>query len=869
MKKISIKNLFMKRRLIIFSLVAAILLSTLIIFLALQGNDEGDGSGEVTPPPQEKLVWDFNADVYLITETVGDWRVDFVDEFSRGTGGIALIGSKDKFEKRDHEIVIGNSSREVSRLAYDALTRGLTDDDDAEGYLVYAYDGSIAIAYSSEAAMKPSIAAFLENCLCPELRAVDGVILSDFYSLRERAEENRQKMYDEELSRMRDKLVASGATNADEIIAGIRQLYSLYETDQLVWFANLYDMEGGGFYYSNSGRDNLGFFPDLESTSQALSNLDRSGLFDDFGGLKALGVPEAMRESMLSWLLGLQSSEDGFFYHPQWGTNIASSRRGRDLDNARNLFSYLKAKPYYDEPSGNLKGTLGAPGADAVKPASYLTSPLGASADLSAIRPAASTLPYYLQSIDAWAEYLEEKNVSRDSYSVGNSLVSDWSLIKAAGQEYVEYVINHLNERQIPETGLWEYNTPDDDYDPSDGIGYNGTNGLMKICVLYGSLGYSVPNAYNALMSAIKVGCYPNTDPKDETVCYVLNIWTCLNSMMGSIKKNDEANYPAARALLIEKAPELLRASYDLLKTHLMPDGGFSYYERQPINISQGALVGCAEWRESDINATMVATSSTIGAMFGALELSGMNIWCPDDYYIFMDAYESLNPVVKNPKSGVETFEKYGDDSIVDIAVSDSDEYEIITHGGSLNGGNALKINSSGDSFGKITVDVRNKNVHTYNLCYFLDGDFLVNTASVGEVMRYVLCDDSGAPIVALTLECYEEDGEKYLRLVETYEGLDGEAVEIASGISLGEWHRLRIITNKLTRTVDGEKKLFIYNRVVLDDRYITKVDSSVTEDGYIPDRAPSYAEIQLTFIGETEIYLDNLHSERAEVPYT
>jgi hypothetical protein len=93
--------------------------------------------------------------------------------------------------------------------------------------------------------------------------------------------------------------------------------------------------------------------------------------------------------------------------------------------------------------------------------------------------------------------------------------------------------------------------------------------------------------------------------------------------------------------------------------------------------------------------------------------------------------------------------------------------------------------------------------------------------------------------------------------------------VEIASGIALGEWHRLRIITNKLTRTVDGEKKLFVYNKVVLDDRYITTVDSSVTEDGYIPDRTPSYAEIQLTFIGETEIYLDNLHSERTEVPYT
>jgi hypothetical protein len=52
--------------------------------------------------------------------------------------------------------------------------------------------------------------------------------------------------------------------------------------------------------------------------------LDRSGLFDDFGGLKSHGVPEAMHASMSAWLLSLQSSEDGFFYHPQWGSAIAS-----------------------------------------------------------------------------------------------------------------------------------------------------------------------------------------------------------------------------------------------------------------------------------------------------------------------------------------------------------------------------------------------------------------------------------------------------------------------------------------------------------------------------------------------------------------
>ena len=119
--------------------------------------------------------------------------------------------------------------------------------------------------------------------------------------------------------------------------------------------------------------------------------------------------------------------------------------------------------------------------------------------------PTASTLPTYLQSLEAFEAYLVKLNVSKNSYSAGNALASDASLIKAAGKEYCKLVINYLNDIQIPETGLWEYNTPDDDYDPTDGIGYNGVNGLMKISVLYSTLGYALPNAYNALQSTIKV----------------------------------------------------------------------------------------------------------------------------------------------------------------------------------------------------------------------------------------------------------------------------------------------------------------------------------------------------------------------------
>ena len=835
-------------------LIILLALSMMIFALTACDGGESEGAGE-EEKNEGSLIWDFDADVYLITDKSGDWRVDFVDRFTRGTGGITLISSSADKAKRDHEIVVGRSGREVSRLAYEALSAGMTSDEDAEGYLVYAYDGSLSIAYSSDAAFKHSVEAFLSNCLTPEMIVEDGVILSDFYSLTERAEENRQKMYDRYIEKIKSELTESGATNSAMIAEKIEKLYSLYGTDMLIWLANLYDIERGGFYYSNSGRDNFGYFPDLESTGQAFAMLDRSGLYKDFGGLYNHGIPDFMHDSLLSFVRGLQSSEDGFFYHPQWGTAIASSRRSRDLDNAVSLLGYLREQPYYDEPSDRREGLYGAPGENAVKPTAYLTSPLGASPDFSAVCPTASNLPYYLQSLEAWEHYLRvERPITKDSYSVGNTLASDWALIKAAGPEYVEYVINYLNETQIPETGLWEWNTNDVDYDPTDGIGFNGTNGLMKICVLYGSLGYSVPNAYNALQSAIKVGLYRNDPNKNETVCYVLNIWTCLNSMMSSINKNDHDDYEAARALLIENAPALIDASYDILSSHLMEDGGFCYFEHSPMNISQGALVGCAEWLESDINATMVATSSTVGAMFGALELSGMPIWCPDDYYVFMDEFTSLTPIVKNPKYGMETFDGEIDGDLISLDLGEGDTYAV-TDG-------ALRIvTSEAAPFGAVNVTMRNSN--DIGKCHFLESDFKIDSAEVGEILLFNF-KSTGATLSSLTLECYLDGGEKKLRIKDTYAGADGEMKIIIDSLDLGEWHRLRMITYKIY----GTSGYSVRSKVMVNDKYVATTDSAVTLGNKPIDVFLNSCSIDLVGRG-AEIYLDNILSEKKDLPYS
>ena len=63
---------------------------------------------------------------------------------------------------------------------------------------------------------------------------------------------------------------------ADPVVReAVRDFYAnFFDPEKLIrWWAGLYDPEIGGFYYSNSARDNAGFLPDMESTYQILWRL--------------------------------------------------------------------------------------------------------------------------------------------------------------------------------------------------------------------------------------------------------------------------------------------------------------------------------------------------------------------------------------------------------------------------------------------------------------------------------------------------------------------------------------------------------------------------------------------------------------------
>ena len=143
-----------------------------------------------------------------------------------------------------------------------------------------------------------------------------------------------------------------------DITEALKEMHALITRGDVVsWFANLYDPVTGGFYYSNSARDNDGFLPDLESTRQVMSFFLGSGMADKFGGDIKSALPEWISDGFVKFVKKMQDV-NGYFYHPQWSkeeTDAHLPRLGRDLDWAVNLLGMCGAKPTYDTPNG-IKG---------------------------------------------------------------------------------------------------------------------------------------------------------------------------------------------------------------------------------------------------------------------------------------------------------------------------------------------------------------------------------------------------------------------------------------------------------------------------------------------------------------------------------
>ena len=350
-----------------------------------------------------------------------------------------------------------------------------------------------------------------------------------------------------------------------EVADAVSELHSLFDDGIYKWLAGLWDSSIGGFYYSNSARDNAEFLPDMESTAQAFNNLESTGI------IAAMPVPLSMQKKAIAFMQSKQDPEDGYFYHPQWGKDINTSRRARDLGHGISVMRRFGATPLYPT----------------------AIERIGAAA---AGNSAADTVPEHLRSKAAFIEYLEGLGINEKSYSIGHCIGQQTREIKAAG--LADVCIDFLNSTQ-KKNGFWE-----------DTLTHSSSNGTMKISCAYVDLGRPFPNLMTALDSAIEVLL---SDQPIKAITEIFNPpFTLLNFLEILERTGDKENLAIAKAKIRDRAAAILRVTTERLVPFKKPDGAFSYLPESSSFWSQGKPVCVNGSYESDVNANSLANGSRV-----------------------------------------------------------------------------------------------------------------------------------------------------------------------------------------------------------------------------------------------------------------
>ena len=794
----------------------------------------------------------------------------------------------------EHEIIFGVTDRPASRKAYRKLRALRSDDGYTVSYVIYATGTSVAVAFDEDAVglnERIAIEYFLNNYLFgkSELRLTPGVVYSATYSTLEYAERTDAEYKEKAWA----ALSAAIGEGGDVAVAAMKELYSLYDPEMVLWLANLYEPHncycgecevgslacgGGGFYYSNSARDTEGYLPDIESTYQAMVAIDALGLTYNVGENYADSVPKWMKQQLVVFARSLQE-EDGYFYHPQWrhiySTGDYGARLGRDIDWAVNLLGSFGYSPRFRTPTGvsgdggNVipNGLLtGVPYNDHISDAPITASLTASGAQLTS-RVVSCAVVEWLRDLDALKAYLEELSTRYGNfYSLGSTVSAQMSQIKERDRELgtegtdrsmVSYVINWFNSKQNPDNGLWENTT-----------GYTGVNGLLKISVLYNTAGAPIPNAERAAYSAIEVITSPIAIGAGVDI---YNTWGSLSAIMKNLRSYGGASGSATadriRAAVIGELPTLLAATREKIEPFEKKDHSFSYNTNTSSTTSQGMPAALPGTVEGDINGNVLVSSDLVSLIYNALELREYKvpIFGYREWVMFITEISSLGPVQKIEEEEIESFPITFDDDELGAATllspvlgSAGARADIVVDPRGEGRGNVLYFESNkgaGDS-----VKILNEGSTGGSMQVF-ETEIMVakDGTDSGYIAQIFIGDDSMLAI--------KVDGGRVC-IHEVTTGENATAVDtLLARVDFDKWFKLRVEhytgTSVTTRT-----------KLYLDDKLIAVTDNYQGKDKNGGSSEPKNTRLGHTYIyvtisHEIVMYLDNCHTYTSNQKYS
>ncbi len=791
----------------------------------------------------------------------------------------------DSDPKAKHEIVIGKTSRQISVDAYKRL-ENLGEDSDYAQILVYSDGSSVALAfeeskYSLDLALEYFINEYLSESSLTVEKGIDSV--TDIIEVQQTKDDAKTAAMWADI----EKEVGADITQA------LKTHYTLYTDNLITWYANLYEPSvcvcigecentqycgGGGYYYSNSARNTLGYLPDLEATSHSLGFLVSSGMSEGepYGNL----IPEWMKEQIIRFTKARQNP-NGYFYHPQWtmaAVDASVSRRSRDLDWGTSILFELGARPTYDTPDGYKGDGILWDGTPVAKEAlsGRLSNVSAASAVTSAFNSLTATAyPSFLESVSSFDKYLNSLDIEGRSYHVGSDLVALTSEIKARDKSIgtqndptplADTLIQYLNKHQNPETGLW-----------GTGTDYYAVNGLFKITGCYTDTGNPMPYVDKALKAAMGA-----ITSKEEVgaVVDIYNTWYTVLNILENIEKchGDSAADTAADALndIRANAVELIKASSTKINLFRKEDGSFSYNQKNSSSTSQGMPAAVPGTNEGDENATVIATTGLTVRMMKVLGVEFVPLYTKADWIRYEHILENLGPVIKHEEKLPEFVAFDGEtvgESPASIKVeyaNDSfkgDEYPL-NHGVTViedptgsGRGNIVEVNSVTGYYHSITHN--NPNSALNKPCSVFEGDFCIPNSENGYVVRLRMSD-----LYAFALKV--DKGFVNIWDVSTSYSENLQETDLGIAIPLGEWFNMRIeYYNGDHDTV--RMKLYIDDILLaVNDNYYDQYGKKLTNESGTGVPNTTYPTFSLSTMSgyNTKIYIDNFCSYSLSTRY-
>ena len=417
---------------------------------------------------------------------------------------------------------------------------------------------------------------------------------------------------------------------SEPIVRKLRELYDLFDNRIVTWLANLYDPKIGGWYFTNSARDNDGFLPDIESTYGALRYLAVSGMCEAVGGAWENGIPEWLKKKVVDFIYPLQD-EDGYFYQPQWPKeyiteNKRFSKISRDKGWAKSIFGKLGVEAKYG---------FGIP-----------TS--GSSQSLTKIFESAEAFKAHLEGeladgIERFSKRFEDPK-ARTFYGIGNSFQSNATVINAK-PELREVYKSFFGSAQNKKTGAW-----------GDTVCYNATNAAHKIVCTYNMLGLKLECIDELLETTFKVLSLTSDECPASGAVDIYNAWSVFSYIYDNILECGDgteeeriAKKAAIKRRVLEFAPKGIAISREQISHFKREDGSFSYHRSENSSGIQSCPAAVPHLWEGDVNGNSICTIALKQHIFKALELSEYEppIFTEYERRIFMDILEDLNDSVK------------------------------------------------------------------------------------------------------------------------------------------------------------------------------------------------------------------------------